>query len=238
MNQTFRKEIFPANLLELLRNMAENIEKRHIKLNITKEQFWAIYHFFNYNDWDLQNAIVQSEWDFNEDQNVRPAPAAQASTTTSVSDNDDDADDDNNDEGPNFMNNHLQDNFQDNGHGDRDGDNNGDNNQQPENMCQHCYLSPCITTYHQSWLGHGAVPHARNAPLRKKKYKLFWKVISEHGGWLRPMYREKKQRLLNRTMDDSIVWTPREIMPDCVLHLVRGLYPNPPGQAYMGHKWW
>lgn len=215
--------------------MAENIEKREIKLNITKEQFWAIYHFFNYNDWDLQDAIVQSEWGFEEDQNV--GVDAGAITRTDISDNDDDVDDDNNEDDQNPMDNHLQDNFQDNGHGE-EGYNNGGNNLQQENMCQQCYLSPCITTYHQSWLGHGAEPNARNAPLRKKKYKLFWKVISDRGGWLHPTYLEKKQRLLHRTMDDNIVWTPREIMPECVLNLVRGLYPNPPGQGYMGHKWW
>ena len=29
----------------------------------------------------------------------------------------------------------------------------------------------------------------------------------------------------------------REIMQDCVLKFVRGLYPNPESQPYMGHKW-
>lgn len=108
--------------------MADNSERRDIKLKITDEQFWAIYHFFDFNDWDLQEATIYSEWAFDEDQNIRAA----AGTSN---------------------------------------------------------------------------------------------------------YVEKKQQLLHRTMDDSIVWTTREVMPHCVLNLVRGLYPNLPGQPYMGHKW-
>ena len=214
--------------------MAENSDKREIKLKITKEQFWAIYHFFNFNDWDLQEAAVYSEWGFDEDQNIRPA-AGTVTTDNSGDGNDDDQ---------NALKNHQQDNFHGNGRDDRDGYNNNNNNdnhdnsqQQQEQICQHCFLSPCITMYRQSWLGYGAAPHERNVPLRKKKYKLFWKVISEHGGWLQPKYVEKKQQLLHRTMDDSIVWTTREVMPGCVLNLVRGLYPNLSGQLYMGHKW-
>ena len=30
----------------------------------------------------------------------------------------------------------------------------------------------------------------------------------------------------------------REIMPECVLNLVRGLYPNPPDTPILGHRWW
>jgi hypothetical protein len=38
-------------------------------------------------------------------------------------------------------------------------------------------------------------------------------------------------------VDEYVVTVAREIMPDCVLSVVRGLYPNPPSQPYMGHKW-
>lgn len=221
--------------------MAQYIEKRELKIRITKEQFWAVYHFFNYNEWDLQEAIICSEWSLDEEQNQQGVGVGGRLSTTATSDNRDN-DDNGNDEYHYGMNQHQEDNNQNfdeqgMGAGDGDGDN-VDNNQLQEQICQHCFLSPCVTVCRQSWLGHGAVPHFRNAPLRKKKYKLFWKIISERGGWLHPNYVKKKQELLNRGMDDSIVWTPREIMPECVLNLVRELYPNPPGQPYMGHKWW
>ena len=29
----------------------------------------------------------------------------------------------------------------------------------------------------------------------------------------------------------------RDVMPDCVLKIVRHWYPNPSGKPYMGHKW-
>ncbi|KAK3091300.1 hypothetical protein FSP39_018771 [Pinctada imbricata] len=49
----------------------------------------------------------------------------------------------------------------------------------------------------------------------------------------------KKANMLNWNAIDSerIVWTLREVMPDCILTVVRELYPNPPGQLYMGHEW-
>ena len=57
------------------------------------------------------------------------------------------------------------------------------------------------------------------------------------GAWRHAKYLSKKARLL-RTDDLSTVWTIREVMPQCVLDLVRGIYPSPPRQPYMGHKWW
>ena len=39
-------------------------------------------------------------------------------------------------------------------------------------------------------------------------------------------------------VDESVVEVLREIMPDCVLLLVRELYPNPVGVPHLGHKWW
>ena len=39
-------------------------------------------------------------------------------------------------------------------------------------------------------------------------------------------------------VDETVVYVLREIMPECVLKLVRGLYPNLPDTPYLGHKWW
>jgi hypothetical protein len=54
------------------------------------------------------------------------------------------------------------------------------------------------------------------------------------GGWAKAQYIQKK-RALGGT--DRAVLHRREIMPDCVLKFCRGLYPNPVGQPYLGHKW-
>ena len=53
--------------------------------------------------------------------------------------------------------------------------------------------------------------------------------------WKLQKYIQKKSRLLG---DNVCVWALREIMPLCVVNLIRSLYPNPQGQPYMGHKWW
>ncbi|KAK3104796.1 hypothetical protein FSP39_010282 [Pinctada imbricata] len=88
-------------------------------------------------------------------------------------------------------------------------------------------------------MGNGALPHARNSAIRKKKFKKFWTMMSRRNTWNHPLYLQKKANMLNWNAIDSerIVWTLREVMPDCVLTVVRELYPNPPGQLYMGHKW-
>ena len=105
-----------------------------------------------------------------------------------------------------------------------------------EGECQFCFCIPCVTTIHHLWLGGPARPHARNAQLRKAKYKRFWKMMDDIGAWRHPRYLRKKQRLLQT--DEETVVTDREVMPDCILNVVRSAYPNPPGQSYMGHKWW
>jgi len=39
--------------------------------------------------------------------------------------------------------------------------------------------------------------------------------------------------------DLETVWfgTIKEILPNCILTLVRNLFPNPHGIPYVGHKW-
>lgn len=63
-------------------------------------------------------------------------------------------------------------------------------------------------------------------------------MMSRRYAWNHPRYQAKKAEHFNRDEEvENIVWTQREIMPECVLSLVRDLYPNPPGRPYMGHKW-
>lgn len=109
--------------------------------------------------------------------------------------------------------------------------------------CQHCFLQPCATHYPQSWLVKKRVPHNGNCKTRLRMYKKFWSVMSHRDAWKHPFYVTKKQVHLSASFPD-IVWergagphSEREIMPHCVLELVRDLCPNPPGQDYTGHKW-
>ena len=59
-----------------------------------------------------------------------------------------------------------------------------------------------------------------------------------NGGWKYQKYMRKKQKLLGHKHCLGCMGAIREVMPHCILDLVRGIYPNPPGQPYMGHKWW
>ena len=61
-------------------------------------------------------------------------------------------------------------------------------------------------------------------------------MISRRNAWADGRYIAKKTQQLNQN-NEHLVWTSREIMPDCVLTLVRNLFPNPSGRLYMGHKW-
>jgi hypothetical protein len=79
-----------------------------------------------------------------------------------------------------------------------------------------------------------------NHLIRRKKYKMFWKMIDDRGLWRDDRYQRKKQELFQRCDDPVnkfVIWTSRQVMPDCVLTFIRNLYPNPDGVQYMGHKW-
>ena len=101
--------------------------------------------------------------------------------------------------------------------------------------CPHCFCQPCVTAKEQKWLGVGQAPSRHNPGLRRVMYKDFWRLIDRSQGWKDPRYLQKKKNSLrNRDM----VFTRREMMPKCVLAKVRGLYPNPPGVPYVGHRWY
>lgn len=105
-----------------------------------------------------------------------------------------------------------------------------------DNKCPHCFFHPCVAQANSTapWLGHGQAPCERNASIRKDLYRRFWKCLANVGGWLIPEYLTKKSVTGG---GDWIVMHRREIMPECVLKLVRNRYPNPKGIAYMGHMW-
>ena len=105
------------------------------------------------------------------------------------------------------------------------------------NACPFCFMEPCVTANPQSWLGQGQQPRAGNNSVRKQKYRKFWNLLNNLGAWRNPSYIVKKANA-NQMQNGVTVFTLREIMPECVLKVVRGLYPNPAGVPYLGHKWY
>jgi len=111
--------------------------------------------------------------------------------------------------------------------------------------CQFSFLDPCVTENRQSWLHTTPVrPHIRNKGIRRTKNRKFWTLIQRRGGWSDSRYNLKKSRLLRRDRnleeyDESWIsyGKRRDIMPDCVLDVVRNVYPNPSNIPYMGHRW-
>ena len=98
--------------------------------------------------------------------------------------------------------------------------------------CIHCYCKPCVTSelYRQTWwLENGLPPEVGNNSLRKRMYYKFWSMLFHRGLWCDERYLAKKPR-------QGAANFKREIMPDCVFTKVRGWYPNPDGEDYMGHK--
>ena len=106
-----------------------------------------------------------------------------------------------------------------------------------EEICTFCYLSPCCTSYDHDFVGQGQEACNENPEIRKVRYRKYWNVISNLGGWNKAAYQQKKRRLAGQSKERVGVWHRREIMPDCVLNQLRELYPNPSGKAYVGHKW-
>ena len=101
--------------------------------------------------------------------------------------------------------------------------------------CVFCFLSPCITLHNaEAIVGAGQAASDRNPPIRKQLYRRFWHIIDNVGGWNTPQYLRKKAETGGQT---NIVQHRREIMPECVLKIVRQKFPNPAGKDYMGHHW-
>ena len=105
--------------------------------------------------------------------------------------------------------------------------------------CIFCFCSPCVTCVRQQWLGRGQDAHKRNSGIRKKLYRKFGCMMNMHGAWWHPLcVHEKETAMCQDHVDGTVAHVLREIMPEQVLKLVRGLYSNPPDTAYRGHKWW
>ena len=115
-----------------------------------------------------------------------------------------------------------------------------------ETECPFCLCRPCITNnrFMQAWWEDKTVaPDRRNSKLRKRHYRRFWVMLLHRGVWRDPRYVQRKRAALQEHRNGH-VWSgpagcshPRDIIPKCVLELVRGWLPNPASQPYMGHRW-
>ncbi len=107
-----------------------------------------------------------------------------------------------------------------------------------QHECPHCLCSPCITSeqFRQLWWPQNSVaPHDRNSGLRKKNYYKFWGMLKNRGIWEDPRYQQRKIAAMPQRI--SYIFHKRELMPDCVIKLVRYWHPNVASQPYLGHTW-
>jgi hypothetical protein len=88
------------------------------------------------------------------------------------------------------------------------------------------------------WHDRAEAPHQRSSGLRKEQYKRFWTMLLHRGAWDDDRYLLMKTDASARDhRTQRFDWHKRDIMPKCVVTLVRHWFPNPGGFPYMGHMW-
>ena len=81
-----------------------------------------------------------------------------------------------------------------------------------------------------------AIPEAEKIDILV--YKRFWTMLFHQNVWRDPRYVERKQRALQQDPQRrKLTYHRRDLMPECVVDMVRLWLPNPSEQPYMGHKW-
>ena len=103
--------------------------------------------------------------------------------------------------------------------------------QNPEEQeSRFCLCRSCITDEQNRqmwWENENQAPSRRNFALRKERYKR-----------KDPRYQAEKLKALRADLRQrKYEWHRRDIMPKCVLSLVRQWFPNPDGVPYLGHLW-
>ena len=84
------------------------------------------------------------------------------------------------------------------------------------------------------WHANTEEPHLRNSGLRKEHYKLFWTMLLHRGVWNDDRYIVMKVDAMSRDpRRQRYDWHKRDIMPKCVVSLVRHWFPNPRGFPYI-----
>lgn len=196
--------------------------KHKFTIYVNDEQEEAIRIFFNMNDWELvtEAAVPDGSNDeLSRDNNVSSADSTASSISEGLDNNiDSDATTSRSTEPscstPNYTNVR--------------------NSERSE--CPYCLLDPCVTSNRQKWLGRGQTARPSNSGIRKLRYQKFWKLLNKRGAWTKTAYLERKTQLMGNA-NPAIVWTYRDMMPECVLQCVKELYPNPVGKPYIGHHW-
>jgi hypothetical protein len=112
--------------------------------------------------------------------------------------------------------------------------------------CEYCFCCPCVTSEDNRqfwWEVENSNPQGENSQRRKHHYKRFWVMLLHRNIWNDPRYLERKAQALglNGNVQDCAWSGPsrhrRDIMPACVLKLVRSWLPNPVSRPYLGHQW-
>ena len=110
-----------------------------------------------------------------------------------------------------------------------------------DEKCPHCLCRPCIISeqFRQSWwASQNERPRIQNSGLRKTAYRKFWTMMYHRGVWNCQEYMDRKVSAFGLDPQRTkYVYHKRDIMPDCVLKVVRTWYPNPTNRPYMGHYW-
>ena len=194
-----------------------------LTMDVTQEQMDTISQLFAHYDWDF-NQIQQPNVDtlrdsggnddmFEDGTRDRPLPMSDSSTQT-------DSHDSVHSEQEEFTPYHID--------------------QDPNEEVRRCCLcKPCITSERNRqlwWENEDTNPSRRNHDLRKDKYRRFWTMMFHRNVWNDPRYLDAKCVVLqNDPRCRNLVCHRRDIMPKCVLSLVRGWFPNLPGIPYLGH---
>lgn len=108
-----------------------------------------------------------------------------------------------------------------------------------ETQCEFCLCAPCVTSEENKqlwWPEQNAELGPLYGPTRKGYYHRFWTILLHRGVWSNPVYKERKAAALGEP-NNLHVFHCRDLMPKCVLDLVRTWFPNPPDRPYMNHKW-
>ena len=114
--------------------------------------------------------------------------------------------------------------------------------------CESCLCRPCITSEGNRQLWWEETPQIAsflNGQRRKGHYKRFWTCLLHRGAWHHHIYVARKNALLSQEvgLENIVMVGPgsvshcRDIMPECVLKMVRHWLPNPKCKDYIGHKW-
>jgi len=192
--------------------MCENMEGQNLRitLDVTQEQSDTIQHLFLHNKWDYSERN-RSLIDVN---GMISGTDAATQTSDIVSQNE------------------VSDNDWEPFQIDQNID---------EEECVYCLCRPCITSEQNRqlwWESENAEPSDRSHGLRKEIYKRFWTMMFHRKCWEDPRYISNKTiAMRNDPRLKRFTWHRRDIMPKCVLSLVRQWYPNLPGVPYLGHMW-